>query len=56
MDHFTYRNRILHCDDVPVSALAETYGTPLWVYSQRTLVHHLSQLQHAFAPAEPLIC
>jgi hypothetical protein len=23
MDHFTYRNRILHCDDVPVPVLAE---------------------------------
>jgi diaminopimelate decarboxylase len=56
MDHFTYRHRILHCEDVPVRALAETYGTPLWVYSQATLLHHLKQLQTAFAPAKPLIC
>jgi diaminopimelate decarboxylase len=37
-------------------ALADTYGTPLFVYSTRTLLHHLSQLQRAFAPLKPLIC
>jgi diaminopimelate decarboxylase len=63
MDHFHYKNRVLHCEGVPVRALAEAYGTPLFVYSTATLVHHLRQLQTAFAPAagegelgEPLIC
>jgi diaminopimelate decarboxylase len=56
MDHFSYRNRTLHCEDVPVPALAETYGTPLYVYSQRTLLHHLEQLQTAFVEVNPLIC
>lgn len=56
MDHFHYRNRALHCEDVPVRALAESYGTPLWVYSKATLLHHLSQLQRAFAAVEPLVC
>jgi diaminopimelate decarboxylase len=46
----------LHCEDVPVRALAEKYGTPLFVYSQATLLHHLKQLQTAFGPVEPLIC
>ena len=56
MDHFHYRDRILHCEDVPVAELAAQYGTPLFVYSQATLLHHLKQLQTAFAPADPLIC
>jgi diaminopimelate decarboxylase len=56
MDYFHYRDRVLCCEDVPVPALAERYGTPLYVYSQRTLLHHLSQLQKAFAAVEPLIC
>jgi diaminopimelate decarboxylase len=56
MDHFSYRDRVLYCEDVPVRLLAETYGTPLWVYSQRTLLHHLGQLQRAFADVQPLIC
>jgi diaminopimelate decarboxylase len=56
MDHFLYRDRVLHCEDVPVAALAEAYGTPLFVYSQATLLHHLTQLQKAFAAVDPLIC
>jgi diaminopimelate decarboxylase len=56
MDYFHYVNRILHAEETPVPALAERYGTPLFVYSQRTLLHHLTQLQRAFAAVEPLIC
>src|SRR5262245_25459471 len=56
MDYFIYLDRILHCEDVPVRVLADTYGTPLWVYSKATLLHHLHQLQHAFAEVEPLLC
>ncbi|MBI1830638.1 MAG: diaminopimelate decarboxylase [Planctomycetes bacterium] len=56
MDHFTYKNRVLHCDDVPVPALAEKYGTPLYVYSKKTLQHHLKQIQTAFKPVDPLVC
>ncbi|MFT3882608.1 MAG: diaminopimelate decarboxylase [Gemmatales bacterium] len=56
MDHFQYRNQALFCEDVPVSQLAAQYGTPLWVYSQATLVHHLKTLQSAFEEVNPLIC
>jgi diaminopimelate decarboxylase len=56
MDHFHYRDRVLHCEDVPVPELARVYGTPLFVYSQATLLHHLRQLQRAFAAVPPLIC
>lgn len=56
MDHFSYQNRVLHCEDIPVSALAEKYGTPLYVYSRATLLHHLRQIQQAFNEVEPLIC
>lgn len=56
MDHFAYRDSNLFCEDVPVSELAATYGTPLYVYSQATLLHHLKEIQTAFAPAKPIIC
>ena len=56
MDHFHYRDRTLFCEEVPVPALAEKYGTPLWIYSKNTLLHHFNQLRRAFAAAEPLIC
>jgi diaminopimelate decarboxylase len=56
MDHFSYRQRILHCEDAPVPALVEKFGSPLYVYSKATLLHHLKQLQTAFAELNPLIC
>jgi diaminopimelate decarboxylase len=55
MDHFHYQDRSLHCEQVPVATLAEKYGTPLYVYSKATLLHHLHQIQSAFAAVEPLI-
>jgi diaminopimelate decarboxylase len=56
MDHFDYRDRTLYCEDVPVPELAEQYGTPLYVYSQATILHHLAQVQQAFAEVKPIIC
>ena len=56
MDHFEYRNRTLYCEDVPLTAIAEKYGTPVYVYSTATLLRHLNQIQTAFAEAKPLIC
>jgi diaminopimelate decarboxylase len=56
MDYFHYKNRELYCEDVPAAELAATYGTPLWVYSKRTLLHHLKQVQTAFADVDPVIC
>lgn len=56
MDAFTYRNRVLHCEEVPLPELAERYGTPLYVYSQAALLHQLRDLQTAFAEADPIIC
>jgi len=56
MDHFSYRNRQLYCEDVAVAELAEKFGTPLFIYSQATLLRHLHQIQEAFAEAKPIIC
>jgi diaminopimelate decarboxylase len=56
MDHFEYRDRELFCDDVSVNELAERYGTPLFVYSEKTLVSNLNQILTAFAPADPIVC
>ncbi len=56
MDHFSYRDRVLHCEDVAVPDLAAKFGTPLYIYSKATLLRHLTQLQEAFAELRPLIC
>lgn len=56
MDHFHYKDRALYCEGVSARELAETYGTPVFVYSKATLLHHLGQLERAFASTPPLIC
>ena len=55
MDHFSYRDRRLNCEEVPIRTLAETYGTPLYVYSKATLLHHLRAIQTAFAEVKPQV-
>ena len=56
MDYFRYQNGELFCEETPITALAEQHGTPLFVYSKRTLLHHLNQIQTAFAELNPVIC
>jgi len=36
--------------------LARDFGTPLYVYSQRTILEHFLKLKNAFKPINPLIC
>jgi diaminopimelate decarboxylase len=56
MDYFRYQNGKLYCEEVPVSELAKKFGTPVWIYSKRTILHHYNQLVQAFAELKPLIC
>lgn len=53
---FHYRKRILHCDSVALPALAEEYGTPLYVYSQEHIVSRLRMFETAFAAVPHTIC
>jgi len=46
----------LFCEAVSVDALAEKFGTPLYVYSQHTLTDHFQKLDTALAPLDHLIC
>ncbi len=56
MSAFHYRAEELYCEDLPVSRLAEEFGTPLWIYSKSFLLGQLRQIQEAFAAADPVIC
>lgn len=40
MHHFDYRDGELHAEDVPLTAIAEAIGTPVYVYSSATLERH----------------
>ena len=49
MDHFEYRNGVLHAEDVPLPAIAEAVGTPVYVYSRATLTRHARVFRDALA-------
>ncbi|TAJ55277.1 MAG: diaminopimelate decarboxylase [Nevskiaceae bacterium] len=49
MDHFTLRDGALHAENLPVAALAERHGTPLYIYSRATLERHYRAFDEALA-------
>jgi diaminopimelate decarboxylase len=40
MDHFSLRDGVMHAEDVPLPVIAESVGTPVYVYSRATLERH----------------
>src|SRR5258705_12290801 len=56
MHDFHYVAGELHCDGVSIESLVKKFGTPLYVYSQRTLTNHFQKLDAALAPLDHLIC
>jgi diaminopimelate decarboxylase len=56
MHEFKYKNNELYCENVRIRDLAERFGTPLYVYSYKTLIDHYLKLKRAFAELNPLIC
>lgn len=56
MDHFHYKHGKLYCEDVETTTLADRFGTPLYIYSQQTLLDHYHRFTKAFAPIHATIC
>jgi diaminopimelate decarboxylase len=56
MHNFTYKGSKLYCDGVSLELLARKFGTPLFVYSQKTLTRHFQSLDQALASLDHLIC
>jgi diaminopimelate decarboxylase len=56
MHEFKYRNNQLYCENLKIKNLAQRFGTPLYVYSQKTLLDHYLKLKRAFKNIRPLIC
>jgi diaminopimelate decarboxylase len=49
MDHFTYKNGVLHAEDVPLDQIAAAAGTPVYVYSRATLTRHARVFRDALS-------
>ena len=56
MDHFLYRNAVLHAEDVPVPDIAGAVGSPFYCYSTATLTRHYRLFQEALDWGPHLIC
>ncbi len=53
---FVYRNRLLHCDQADLSALAEKFGTPLYAYSAHQITERFQLFHQAFTSRPHTIC
>lgn len=56
MDHFAYHDGALWAEGVRVKELAERFGTPLYVYSKRTLERHYRAFDTALGGLDHLTC
>src|SRR5438445_2519213 len=56
MDHFTYKNAELHCESVPLRAVADAVGTPAYIYSRAALLESYGAYDRAFAGVPHVVC
>lgn len=56
MDHFLYRNGVLHAEDVAIPEIAAAVGTPFYVYSAATLTRHFRLFDEALGDTPHLVC
>ncbi len=56
MDYFNYRDGVLYAEDVPLSRIADEYGTPCYVYSKATFERHFRAYTEALGGHPHLIC
>ncbi|OCW58280.1 diaminopimelate decarboxylase [Hoeflea olei] len=56
MNHFEYRNGILHAEDVSLPDIAAAVGTPFYCYSSATLTRHYKVFAGAFADIDSMVC
>lgn len=56
MHEFKFLNNRLFCEKVAVADLVRRFGTPLYIYSYKTLLDHYAKLKKAFSCVNPLIC
>src|ERR1700759_1465515 len=56
MNHFDYRNGVLHAEAVNLSDLAREVGTPFYCYSTATLERHYRVFTEGFAGEKALVC
>ncbi|MFP5077352.1 diaminopimelate decarboxylase [Rhizobium sp. YIM 134829] len=56
MNHFDYRDGVLHAENVSLLDIARAVGTPFYCYSTATLERHYKVFASAFADVDSLVC
>jgi diaminopimelate decarboxylase len=56
MDHFHYKEGQLFAEEVALKDVADTYGTPTFVYSRATLERHANAYINSFKTMSGLVC
>ncbi|MBU2253147.1 MAG: diaminopimelate decarboxylase [Proteobacteria bacterium] len=56
MNYFNYQDDKLFCEEVSVQKIAREVGTPFYLYSHRTLLHHFRVFDTAFAEVPHIVC
>jgi len=56
MHYFSFKRGSLYCENLKVRSLASKFGTPLYIYSAKTILGHFLKLKSAFSFLKPLIC
>lgn len=56
MEDFHYEEGGLYCEDVPLSEIARSAGTPTYVYSYAALERAYKELDEAFSGLDHLVC
>jgi diaminopimelate decarboxylase len=56
VNHFDYRDGVLHAEDVAIPAIAAAVGTPFYCYSTATLTRHYTVFAKAFEELDALVC
>ncbi|MEJ2702218.1 MAG: diaminopimelate decarboxylase [Sedimentisphaerales bacterium] len=56
MDDFEYRHGQLFAERVSMAKIAETVGTPAYIYSKATFEDHLRKIQAAYSRLDTLVC
>jgi len=56
MDHFTFRNGLLHVENIGLDAIADAVGTPAYVYSRAALTEQYQAFTSALADVPHQIC
>ncbi len=56
MNFFEYKNGELYCEDVPIERIAKEAGSPVYIYSYKTLERHFTVFNNAFRNIPHIVC